>query len=148
MCTQIPAPQPSGELWFQGQFWQELAAPQPMHLVPGGVFQLSSNAGLALSRVCLESQEYGSLIQGRSLLAFKRFQKLKPHFCSLLSSSAESAPHVTTPALVKSLCPAKCMVHGLTHSLGDLWLGQGLGPLDISSFLPERDNAGLSPGGK
>ncbi|ROL52368.1 Insulin-like growth factor 2 mRNA-binding protein 2 [Anabarilius grahami] len=65
MCTQIPAPQPSGELWFQGQFWQELAAPQPMHLAPGGGFQLSSNAGLALSRVRLENQEYGSLIQGR-----------------------------------------------------------------------------------
>ncbi len=64
---QIPPPQPLGMPGTQGQFCQELAAPQPMDSVPGSSSWLSLNEGSSSARTCTGHTAACGLLQNWSL---------------------------------------------------------------------------------
>jgi len=82
---QISAPQTSRGLGLQGQLWQEFAAPQPTNFI----LWLSSNEGLALTRMHLENQDHGHLVQSGVLSPPQEVSKAAgPHGGSFLYHSA------------------------------------------------------------
>jgi len=126
MHTEIPAPQLSKRLGFQGQLWQALAAPQPMDLIPGAVFDS------AQMMAWLSQEHLSCLFQSRNKICWASWRQLPLSFCwacSICDHSSSGWKALSHP------------MHGTyrpTLSQGDTWVSQSLGPLKITLLLPEQ----------